>query len=280
MPTVLLIAKTPLLRRLAAADLERLLAAGAYRREALAVAAAAHDTCHAAVRAALAGCTVRDVPVERVSAADAEGADLIVTVGGDGTVFTANTLAVAAPVLAVNSDPSGSIGHFTRAGAASAAAALAAWRDGHARFEVVARLEVRVGDRAWRFLNDCLLTSMNPAAMTRYLLCVDDICELQRSSGVWIATANGSTGAIRSAGHTPVDARTPALLWRVREPFLGRGAPRLSAGTQLPPQGLVITPAIDHVALYLDGPNITVPLPPGEPAAFAPCPTPLRLLLP
>ena len=79
MATVLVIVKTPLVRRLAAADLQRLLAAGAYQQTALTAAAERHDTCLATVRVALAGSTVRERAVERVQAADAEGADLIIT---------------------------------------------------------------------------------------------------------------------------------------------------------------------------------------------------------
>lgn len=278
---ILLVAKTPLAGRLEEKDIVRLAASGAGERHRLEEAARRHEEALATVRAALAGEALRELRVERLSPADGQGADLVVTVGGDGTVFTANTLATSAPFLTVNSDPERSIGHYTRCLAPQVATALAAWRDGTTRFESVPRLEARIADQRWRFLNDCLFTSQNPAALTRYLLEEDGRQELQRSSGVWVSTAEGSTGAIRSAGATPVPAGSgPALLWRVREPFQGREPVCLREGRQLPPRGLRLTPSLPHLALYLDGPNITVPLQPGLPVAFAASDQPLRLLLP
>lgn len=278
MAQVLLITKTPLSERLAAADLARLERSGAIEDARLRTAAENHRATLQVVRAALAPDQVRECAVETVSAADALGCDLIVTVGGDGTVFTANTLGVPAPLITVNSDPVFSIGHFTRAAAASVGSLISHWRAGSAVAERLPRLEVEVAGRAWRFLNDCLCSSSNPAAMTRYLLEVDGRRERQRSSGIWVATAAGSTAAIRSAGAEPVPAATPALLYRVREPFPGGDELHLLAGTQQPPRGLVLIAATPGISLYLDGPNITVPLAPGDAATFRAAREPLTLL--
>lgn len=280
MARVLLVHKTPALHRLARADRERLVASGAADRERLTSAAERHHAALAAVRAALAGEAVAELPVEELRPGARPDAELVVTVGGDGTVFTANTLACEAPYLTVNSDPLTSIGHFARATAEQVPALLAAWRAGRAAVEELPRLAIASGGCSWRILNDCLFTSINPAAMTRYVLEVDGGREIQRSSGMWIATAAGSTGAIHSAGAEAVVGGGPALLWRVREPFHGQGRLTLLAGRQLPPRGLQLVPALPGIALYLDGPNLTVPLRAGETVTVAPAPTPLRLLRP
>ena len=154
---------------------------------------------------------------------------------------------------------------------------IRAWCAGAANMDSLPRLEVRVGARRWRFLNDCLFTSTNPAAMSRYLLSTPEGREYQRSSGVWVATAAGSTGAIRSAGADPVEGGE-ALLFQVREPFHGRAELALLSGRQIPAMGLQLTPGIPGMALYLDGPNITVPLRPGATAHIVPAATPLRLI--
>jgi NAD+ kinase len=275
---VLVVTKRPLAQRLEADDLARLRASGVLVPDRLAAAAEHHQDALATVRAALAGLAVTERGVDQVSSADAAVVDLVVTVGGDGTVFTANTLDADSPLLTVNSDPGGSVGHFTRARATTVAALVERWRSGQAQIEEVPRLQARVGDRTWRILNDCLFSSRNPAAMTRYLLEVDGRRERQRSSGVWVATAAGSTAAIRSAGAEPVPAHLAALLFRVREPFQVHEAATILHGTQTPPRGLRLVPAAPGISLYIDGPNITVPLAAGTPADFTPASTPLRLV--
>lgn len=278
MPRVLVVTKTPLAARLERADLDRLRLSGVLDEGRLQAAHAQHLETLAAVRAALAGADVRERSVDEVTAADASGIELVVTVGGDGTVFAANTLGIDVPYLTVNSDPVGSVGHFTRARAATMAEAYARWRDGAAQLESVPRLLARVAGRSWRVLNDCLFSSTNPAAMTRYLLEVDGRRERQRSSGVWVATGAGSTAAIHSAGADPVEAHLPALLFRVREPFDAQGRVEIRGGTQTPPRSLQLTPAAPGVALYVDGPNITVPLAAGATVSFSAEAPPLLLV--
>ncbi len=278
MAAVLLIAKTPLVRRLAQDELERLEAGGVVDAQRLAASAERQDETMAAVRAALRGEEVRERTFDQLTANDARDVDLVLTVGGDGTVFTANTLATSAPYFTVNSDPERSVGHFTRFTAQTVAAGLAAWRAGQAETEDLQRLAITVNGAEHYILNDCLFAHSNPAVLSRYVMEVDGHREFQRSSGVWISTAHGSTAAIHSAGAEPVTCHQPALLFKVREPFLAREPAYLLGGTQLPPRGLRLTPAIPGMALYLDGPNITVPVLPGVTVDIRQSPTPLRLL--
>ncbi len=279
---ILVVTKTPLAERLGAEDLERLRSSGVLESRRLQAAASHHHDALVAVRRAFAGETLIERAVEQVVRADAAGVDLVVTVGGDGTVFTANALDVPVPYLTVNSDPESSIGHFARARADTVGALVARWRTGGAKLEEVPRLSVRVGTNTWQVLNDCLFSSHNPAAMTRYLLECDGRREHQRSSGVWVATAAGSTAAIHSAGAEPVPPHLPALLFRVREPFQpsrDQEVASILADSQLPPRGLRLTPAVPGISLYIDGPNITVPLPAGITAEFSASPVPLRLVV-
>ncbi len=263
MTDVLLVSKTPLARRLASVDRDRLTAGGVLDEARLEASADRQAETLAAVRAALGDLTVREIRVEDVQPGDAAGVALVITVGGDGTVFTANTLVTTAPFLTVNSDPERSVGHFTRFTAATVAAGVSAWRSGLAIREPLHRLAITVGGATHRILNDVLFSHTNPAVLARYVLGCDDQREFQRSSGVWISTAHGSTGAIHSAGVQPVFGHLPALLFKVREPFLGREAMSLLEGSQLPPRGLTLIPALPGMALYLDGPNLTVPVAPG-----------------
>ena len=282
-PRVLLVAKRPLVERLGPADTERLVVEPRIGLDALRAAAAAHATVLARIVADLSEVPVREKVVDELDAHDADQADLIVTVGGDGTVFAVNALHVTRPLITVNSDPSRSVGHFTRCTVDGFRALFAAWRAGGTKIEPIPRLQVSTADGAGvphRILNDCLFTSRNPAAITRYVLDSDGTSEPQQSSGVWIATAAGSTAGIRSAGlEPPLAPGQEALLFKVREPFQGRGIARILDGRQLPPRGLALTATMPGIDLYLDGPHRRVPLAYGATARFAPCPEPLPLVV-
>lgn len=276
---ILLLAKTPLVERLEPTVLKRLAAGGAVNLDRLGVAAQTHERTLALVRKIIGAHRVNEWKVERLQARDAEGKDLVITVGGDGTVLTANSLDADIPLLTVNSDPAGSIGMYTRCTAETFAALFDAWLSGKAVEEIIPRLQVRIDNGVcWRVLNECLFASANPAAMTRYVLDTGTAREAQRSSGVWVATAAGSTAAIRSAGIEPVDLHQPALLYKVREPFPGRGPMELLEGRQLPPSGLKLMPAMPGVSLFIDGPHFHRTVPPGSIAEFSASPQPLRLL--
>ena len=281
MPRVLLVGKLPLARRLDPAVLNRLIERDVLDGVRIAASEANHQHTLSVVRAGLVACTVNEVTVERLRSAEAKDCDLIVTVGGDGTVLSANALGVSAPLLTVNSDPGGSMGVFARTDVHGVAALIDAWLRGRATSEDIPRLAVNVdGAPGVCFLNDCLVASANPAAMSRYVLEVDGRREQQRSSGVWVATAAGSTAAIHSAGMTPIPYHRPALLFKVREPFQGHGMLALREGMQMPPSGLRLIPAMNDITLYVDGPHHRHVLPPGAVVEVLPHHEPLRLLRP
>jgi NAD+ kinase len=283
---ILLIAKTPLIARLESGVIGRLAHSGAIDLDRLRAAAANHEQTLGAVRRALASHKINEWQVDRLQPRDAEGKDLVVTVGGDGTVLTANSLDSELPMITVNSDPGGSVGMYTRCDARSFPELFEAWLASRAAVEAIPRLQLRIDAGApWRILNECLFASANPAAMTRYLVEIPGlqgwsgaVREEQRSSGMWVATAAGSTAAIRSAGMSPVEAHLPALLYKVREPYQGQRVMSQLEGRQLPPIGLRLTPAMPGISIFIDGPYIHRSVPPGAVVEFSPSPSPLRLL--
>jgi len=277
---VLLLCKLPMLQRVDGIELARV-SNPVIDLARLRVAAVEHERSLDHVRTALIGHAVRERLVGSLMPGDADDVDVVVTVGGDGTVLTANTLRAVRPLITVNSDPARSVGHFARCRSDDFPDLFAAWLAGRAHSETVHRLHVSIdGGVHWRpFLNDCLFTSRNPAATTRYVLESAGDHEFQASSGVWVSTAAGSTAGIGSAGMPPVPADLPALLFQVREPFDGRGRLRLRSGVQCPPRGLRLAAAMPGIDLYLDGPHHQVPLRFGQTAEFAVCPEPLLLVV-
>jgi NAD+ kinase len=278
---ILLVAKMPMIERLDASDLKRLQANTLIDLDDIREAGSNHIRSLDQVRAVLGSHHVRERLIDDVRMDDADDVDLVITVGGDGTVFAANSLRAAKPLLTVNSDPSRSIGHFTRSTGDTFAQLFSRWLGGTTKLEAIPRLRVSIdGWKTWRcFLNDCLFTSSNPAAITRYVLQAGGKSETQMSSGVWISTAAGSTGGIRSAGMEPMPAHLPGLLFRVREPFQGKRTATILSGRQQPPVGLKLTAAMPGIDLYLDGPHLRVSPPFGGTAEFAAAPEPLHLVI-
>ena len=153
---------------------------------------------------------------------DARRTDLVITVGGDGTFLRASHAIVDAdgpPMLGVNSAAASSVGYFCACTADGVGALLDQIAAGTLRARGLWRLQVLlngkpVGDLA---LNDVLLAHRSAAETSRYTLRVGNAAQDQKSSGLWIATAAGSTAAIRSAGGVLMDVDERAMQYRVRE---------------------------------------------------------------
>ena len=197
--------------------------------------------------------------------ADHKNNDIVITVGGDGTFLdAARRSGEKQLILGVNSDPSWSIGQFCAADANSFEAILKQTILSP-RFKKLFKLRASfINEKALRVeecLNDILVCHANPAAMSRYSLSIGKIKEIQRSSGIWISTAAGSTGAIFSAGgkKLPVDKRD--ISYKPRELYLGRGGRyRLTGGIIRPEQSALITSMMPHGRVFFDGAHIKHPL--------------------
>jgi NAD+ kinase len=109
--------------------------------------------------------------------------------------------------------------------------------------------------RAARVLNEVLYSHRIPAAVSRYILEYRGRVEEQRSSGFWISTAAGSTGALHSAGGKKMPLRSKQLQFIVREPYTPAGA-TLTMRRFVVPYGeqLSARTKMDRAVLFLDGP--------------------------
>jgi NAD+ kinase len=124
-----------------------------------------------------------------------------------------------------------------------------------------------------------LIAHANPAAVTSYTLQLGDISELQKSSGIWIATAAGSTAAIRSAGGRVMPLRSRKLQFLVREPYFGDGSRyRLLKGLVAPGTPLQVTSRMRRGRLFMDGPHLRFPLGLGNILSVTTAAAPLRVI--
>lgn len=205
--------------------------------------------------------------------------DLVLSVGGDGTFLDAARSIRFKPILGVNSDPQHSVGRFCAAHRGNFLRFLNAIQRSRFRTQKIHRMSMTIDGRKFRvpILNDILVCHASPAAMSHYILELGRRREKQRSSGVWISTAAGSTGVIRSLGGRVVPIASRKLQYRPRELYAGRGQRyRLTGGTFLPSDRLRIRSEMRHGMIYIDGTHVQVPFPESRVLAVSDSKYPLK----
>src|SRR5262249_38250453 len=127
--------------------------------------------------------------------------------------------------------PNHSVGFFCAAKKGEVRDALAAALDGTLRRAELTRMRVELNGRVLqdRVLNEALFCHASPAATSRYILrllggaggTVEQ--DEQKSSGLWIGPAAGSTAAQRSAGGRVLPLSSRKLQYVVREAYRPHG---------------------------------------------------------
>jgi NAD+ kinase len=147
--------------------------------------------------------------------------ELVISLGGDGTFFATARYLRDTPILGINSDPANSLGLWTCADRSNFREPLESALAGRLKPTRIYRMLISINGKPAReqAFNDVLLAHRNPAAMTRYRLTVGSTTEDQKSSGMWISTAAGSTAGLRSAGGERMPIGSRLLQYLVREPY-------------------------------------------------------------
>ena len=243
----------------------------------------AHTRTMATVRQVLERRRLHHRFVYRARQVDYRPYDLVLAVGGDGTFLEAARRVTTQRLLGVNSDPERSTGFFCACDAATFELTLEALRADTLPLRQLTRLAFRLDGRELPFhaLNDVLIAHRYPAAMSRYLLALGDVEEEQRGSGLWVSTAAGSSGGIRSAGGRAQPLSSRRLQYLPRELYHRRDQHyRLRGGLVPPGQSLVITSRMREGELFVDGPHLRLPFPVGRRLELCPAAQPLRVYLP
>lgn len=210
------------------------------------------------------------------------GIDLVVTLGGDGTLlWTSHLVGPETPMVAINSAPVTSVGYFCAGTGADVASILQQALAGQLRRTRLNRMQVEIDKKvvSKRILNDVLFCHECPAAASRYVLRHGRRSEEQLSSGLWVGPAAGSTAAQRSAGGRVLAPGSRKIQYVVREPYHGLGEPtRLARGLVSPNEALVVKSKIREGMLYMDGHNKTVSVDIGQEVRLTSSNEPLFLL--
>lgn len=189
--------------------------------------------------------------------------DLVVSVGGDGTFLQAARSIERTPILGVNSDPRRSEAVFCAATRHTFPELCRQALERRLPELRLYRLQLSLNGRTLqhRALNDVLVVHDDPATMSRYCLRLGKRAELQKSSGLWVATAAGSSSAVLAAGGVRLPWSTKKFQYRPRELYYGRLSRSVLRGGVLSPAMRVrVTWLMRRGSAFIDGPHVKVPL--------------------
>ncbi|XP_011082799.1 NADH kinase-like isoform X1 [Sesamum indicum] len=206
--------------------------------------------------------------------------DLVVTVGGDGTLLQASHLMDdSIPVLGVNSDPTRpeevaelseefdatrSTGYLCAATANNFEQMIDGILENRSEPSELARMAVSVNSKliSTAALNDVLLAHPCPATVSRFSFRIKKIGEPLssllhcRSSGLRVSTAAGSTAAMLSAGGSAMPILSKELQYMVREPISPGATSHLMHGTVKSYETMDIGWFCREGLLYIDGSHV------------------------
>ena len=153
-------------------------------------------------------------------------ADVIVCVGGDGTILLAvHEMGRQRPILGVNY---GEVGFLADLEPAEAPAFLESLVGG---YEVEPRMRIRIsldGAVIGTALNEAVIMTSRPAKMLRFSVLIDGVrSESFRADGLLVSTPTGSTAYAMSAGGPLVDPRIEGFLLVPLAPYMLSSRPHL-----------------------------------------------------
>jgi len=188
--------------------------------------------------------------------------DLVVTIGGDGTLLAAShQIGAGVPILGINSAPDHSVGFYCAGVKGRAHATLRRALADQLEATELSRMRVDLNGKCLhaRVLNEALFCHVSPAATSRYILRVTRADgsygeEDQRSSGMWIGPPAGSTAAQRSAGGRVLPLASRRIQYVVREPYRpGGGRLRYAVGLLDADGALTLRSKVRDGRVFLDG---------------------------
>lgn len=206
--------------------------------------------------------------------------DMVVTVGGDGTLLHASHFVDdSIPLLGVNSDPTqvaeveefGNQYDATRSTGFLCAATVDNFEqilddilEGKLQPSELSRISICVNSAplSTYALNDVLVAHQCPAAVSRFSFRIKrngQSCSPAvncRSSGLRVSTAAGSTAAMLSAGGYQMPILSRDLQYMVREPISPGAASNLMHGFLNPDQNMEVAWFGKEGVIYIDGCNV------------------------
>ncbi|PIR16287.1 MAG: NAD(+) kinase [Deltaproteobacteria bacterium CG11_big_fil_rev_8_21_14_0_20_49_13] len=193
-------------------------------------------------------------------------ADLVITLGGDGTVLYTSHFVHNSPILGIKSFGRQSVGYFCAATGETMKGYIRSLKEGKKKPIKLHRLQVLINGQKLDelALNDVLFTNVLPASTSKYRLTIGGKTEEQKSSGVWVSTAAGSTAAVRAAGGKVLPLTSDKIEYLVREPYFYTKKYRFKRGVLSSNAAVRIASSMQHGTIFIDGGSTQYPAPMGS----------------
>ncbi len=188
--------------------------------------------------------------------------DFVITFGGDGTFMEAASKIKNQIIWGINSDQSWSVGRFCSGNTKNFEKILDRFLEGKTKYKIFNRIDLTLNNHHERIhaVNDLLICHLNPGALSRYYIKVGTVKEEQRSSGVWISTAAGSSAGIHSAGGKILPEQSKLMQYRPRELYRGHKVDYKLTGAVLKPNHkLSMTSLMREGIVFVDGSHVCFP---------------------
>jgi len=151
-----------------------------------------------------------------------KNADLVITIGGDGTFLKTAHHVYDIPILGINAEPGMKEGFFTCCHKYNYKKKLKAVLEGKYKILDLLRLEGRLNNKKLPIaLNEYFIGCKKPYHMSEYYLKIRNKRELQRTSGLLIGTPAGSYAWIKSAHGKNMSLASRNYQFVAREPYHG-----------------------------------------------------------
>ena len=153
--------------------------------------------------------------------------DVVIGIGGDGTILSASHYVTDMPLIGVNANPDTSEGALSTATVDTLSEKLHAVEKNNYSFDNLERIQISINGEPTDMsaLNEVYVGHDTAYRTSRYTLSIENSTkkeESQRSSGVLVVTGTGSTAWYKSAGGKPFSPQSKHLMLLVREPYGGR----------------------------------------------------------
>ncbi|MBI2129671.1 NAD(+)/NADH kinase [Candidatus Woesearchaeota archaeon] len=161
---------------------------------------------------------------EKLNEKSFENKDLIIAIGGDGTFLRASHFIGNSAILGINADPKNKEGFFMCCNAKSFENKFRNILKNNFKKIKLNRLELKISNKkiSTPALNEVYVGSAKAYHTSNYEIFIDGKKEIQKSSGILVAAAAGSTAWIKSAGGKKLSLTSKKIQYLVREPYSGR----------------------------------------------------------